>query len=521
MTRLRLFRNLRTAAYMLVFGVLIAGAGALWWANHTGMPAAWRAAIEREFAKQGIHITIGSLSYIPLKGIVASDVSVFLDQSHKTELSRLDRIILEVDKAKLARGEKRLTKVQISDASLRLPIQPGNPETEILQINGFTGTLLMPGGRLMELRDAHGTVAGIEMTLGARLLKFLDTGAPRDDKSNNESRLKLISHILREFKNWHFDKNHPPALRVFIEGDLSNSASFVARVALQAQSVEKNGHSIDEVTAEGNLAGSLCSLSTLRATDARGVLDSRVDYDVSSREGRFDFTSTLDVPQLIKAWFGLPVPQEITFGGGQLLEAAGDFMLDEDGVPQVNMIGHARCEAVTLRGLVFDAIEGTFSLRDKDVYLRDVRITRADGAATGKMLIRWPLVQLSVNTTLPIAVYRPFFTGHTLESVLNDFGARANATVDLGLEGGFDATDATSWALIGHGRLENVTYRGVAVDSAQCNMSLNHRELDFTKGIVVFNYRDYPLRKAFGGPSAGTINAGRVRRLSAADNHDS
>ena len=511
MTRLHLLRNLRSAVYLLLLGAAVTVVATLWWANHTGLPVAWRGAIERELAKQGMHLTIGSLSYMPFKGIVASEVRVFSDARHAVLLSQLERILITVDKAKLARGEWRLTRIQISDSSLRLPIQPGNPDTGILEISGLTGTLLMPGDRLLELRDAHGTVAGIEMTLGARLLKYRDTGAPAQVDPNREARLQLFSQILAEFKNWHFDPAHPPALRVFVEGDLSDSASLVARMALKATAVEKNHHVIDEVTAEGNLSGSLVTLSAVRARDARGHLEGRVDYDMDSRAGSFDGSSSLNMPQLLESWLGLPALQDITFGGGQVLEAEGEFKLGADGAPQVRMTGHARCEAVALRGVAFDLIEGAFSWRDGEAYLRDLHCVRPDGAASGKIMIQGPLVRLALTTTLPIAVYRPFFVGQPLQPVLNDFAARANAALEVTLEGGFDATDKDSWALTGRGHLKNHSYRGVPVDSAQCKMSLSSRALDFSDGTVVFNYQDYPLRKAFAGPASGTVHAGRVR----------
>jgi len=511
MTRLRLFRNLRSAAYLLVLAGGIGVMVLLWWANHTGLPATWRAAIEREFAKNGIHVTIGSLSYIPFKGIIASEVRVFADRDHAVVLSQLERILIELDKAKLARGEARLTRIQISDTSLRLPIEPGNPATETLEITGLTGTLLLPGGRLLELRDAHGRVAGIEMTLGARMLKYRDTGAPAQADPNKEARLRLVSNILRELRSWHFDQANPPSLRMFIEGDLSDAPSIVARMTLQAKGVEKNGHVINEVTAEGNLSGSLITLNSVRARDSRGIFAGRVDYDVSGREGHFDGTSSLNVPQLLKSWLGLPALQDISFGGGQSVEAEGDFTVDKDGVAQVRMTGHARCEGAVLYGMPFDVIEGSFCWRDGEAYLRDLRLVRPDGQASGKIMIQGPLVRLALKTTLPIRVYRPFFVDQPLEQVLNDFGERANAAIDVVLEGGFDARDKQSWALTGGGRVCNITYRGVPVDSAECKMSLNSHELDFSKGTVVFNYQDYPLRKAFAGPASGTIHAGRVR----------
>jgi hypothetical protein len=138
-------------------------------------------------------------------------------------------------------------------------------------------------------------------------------------------------------------------------------------------------------------------------------------------------------------------------------------------------------------------------------------LTRPDGYAHGKAMIQWPLIRLALETTLPIPVYRPFSTGQSLENVLNDFSERKGAEVKLTLEGGFDTTDPSSWAFAGGGKVKNVNYRGVPVNSAECQLSLSHHELDFFDGTVVFNYQNYALREAFNGPKQGTVKVGRIR----------
>jgi hypothetical protein len=47
MYRLHLTRNLRTLAFLLILSAVLGGIGILWWANSTGLPGPWRAAIER------------------------------------------------------------------------------------------------------------------------------------------------------------------------------------------------------------------------------------------------------------------------------------------------------------------------------------------------------------------------------------------------------------------------------------------------------------------------------------------
>ncbi len=511
MTRLHLFRNLRTLAYLLVVGGLVAGIGFLWWANRTGLPAAWRAGIERELAKQGIHATLGSLTFNPFLGIIAKEVTLFSDPEHTRVFCQIERLLIDVDKTKITRGIVNLTKIQVNDANLSLRIAPQHAPAEILTITGLHGTLLMPGGRLLEIRDARATVAGFELALSGRLLKFRPTGGPAQADPNQEGRLLAICQILKELRNWQFDQAAPPSLRCFVDGDLSDWSTIVARLALKAKGVEKNGHLLDQIAVDGHLTGSLFTLTDVRASDAHGVFQGRVDYDVFGREGRFDLSSAVNLPRLLESWFGVPLVDAVVFGGGQRVEAEGEFKLKNDGPPQVRMTGHVQCAEVRLRGVPFDTLEGAFSWRNDALYLRDLLLARADGRASGKAMIQWPVVRMELKTNLPIPVYRPFFVGQPLEPVLHDFGELPKAAVQVALEGGFDASDKESWAFTGNARVDHVTYKGVPVEMAKCDLCLSHRELDFANGTAVFNFQDYPLRKAYSGPVSGTIEAQRIR----------
>ncbi|MEY3896639.1 MAG: hypothetical protein RLZZ214_2159, partial [Verrucomicrobiota bacterium] len=67
------------------------------------------------------------------------------------------------------------------------------------------------------------------------------------------------------------------------------------------------------------------------------------------------------------------------------------------------------------------------------------------------------------------------------------------------------------WAYTGSGTVKNLDYKGVPVNSAGCKFSLNHHELDFYEGTVVFNYSKYILHKTFNGAAEGTAKVGRIR----------
>ncbi len=512
MYRFHLARNLRSFFFLLIVSAVLGACGLLWWANRTGLPEAWRAVIEREISKQGAYVKIGGLSYLPLRGVVASDIRVFSDAGHSHELSRLERIVLDFDKIKLARGKIHLTKLELKDARLTLPVDPKDPHSEVLEITGANGSIFMPGNRRLEVRDAVGKIAGIEVRLDAQMIGYQQEGKNPPDDTNEGKRRALIAQIINELKLWSFDQNHPPTVQIHVEGDANERTSIIAKVALRAGVVEKNGHVLKEVSAEAEMAGDLLTVSSLHAIDAGGAFDGHIDYDIDAREGRFDASSSLEVPALLHAWIGLPAVEAVEFNGRQTLEAEGEFRVDEKNIPSIRVTGHARCEAVKLRGMPFNVVESSFSWRDNQLFLRDLHLVRPDGEAHGKALIQLPQVRFEIFTTLPVPVYKPFFTEpHPMVAVLNDFTERKGAAVNVHLDGGFDTVDKTAWSFTGSGWGQNINYRGVPVNHADCKFSLNHHELDFHDGTVVFNYDNYALKEAFDGPRQGTAKIGRIR----------
>lgn len=511
MFRFHLTRNLRSLAFLLTFAAMIAAMVGLWWANHTGLPGPWRATIEQEAAKQGAFIKIGSLSYIPFRGVVATDVRIYSEPLHIREISRLEAVVLDFDKTKLARGDFHLNKIELDRAKMVLPVDPDNPDSEILNVSDASGALFMPGDRRLEIRDAHGKIAGIEVALNARLIGYQSDGRSQSEDSNLGKRRELLARVISELEKWSFDENQAPVIDITIEGDVNSRSSINATVSLEVKNMEKNGHRLDDISAKADMAGDILTISSLRAADRRGSFQGHIDYNLLAKEGRFDLVSSLEIPSLLTGWLGLPEMTGIQVTGRQEIRTEGEFQLDGSNKPRIQATGHARCESVKLKTVPFDAVELSFSWRENRTYLRDLQLIRADGKAAGKAMIEWPLVRLELHTTLPLPVYRPFFVGQPLEKVLNDFTEGQNASVDVSLEGGFDVTNRYSWAYTGSGEIKGVAYRGVPVNSAGCKFSVNHRELDFHDGTVVFDYSKYSLHKAFNSEAEGTAKVGRIR----------
>ena len=512
MTRFRLFQNLRTALMLLLAAGVIALGVALWWANKTGLPESWRAMIEGELEKQGLHVSIARLSYQPLRGVVAEEIRVFSDGSHQHQVSRMERVVLDIDKTRLARGEVKITRFELVDGRLDLPVDSENPDSEVLEATHVNAVISMPGGRILEIRDARGEVEGIDITLTARLLGYRPTlGNPDANDPGAKSRMELLRRCLVASREWNYDENEKPKVNVVIDGDLSDPATLHGRLRLTAPNVEKNGYVLNRISADAEWNGTLITMTSFKAFDKLGNLDARMDFDANSREGRFGATSTLDATQLMKSWFAVPEIKEMSFSGEQRLEGSGEFKLVDNGPPQVKITGMAACRELKLRGVPFDSIETAFAWNSGSLYLRDLTLNRSDGNARGKMLIEDRYVRFAIHTNLPLDVGRPFFVDQPFGMVLKDFGDNERTREETELEFAFDLDEPKSWICTGHARLDHGTYRGIPVVTARTDFTLNHHELDFRNGSAEFDYQAYSLQRAHDGAKSGPVKVKRVR----------
>lgn len=511
MFRIHLVRNLRTAVWLVLVALIPLCGFGLYWANSTGLPDDWRKAIEQEISKHGAHVEVESLTYIPLRGFVARDVRIYAEPERTHEISRLEQVDLVLDYAKLAGGEFRIRKAELRNARLSLPVDPKEPSGASLDFSGMYGTITISEGNVIEIREGRGEVGGIGITVAASLRGSDPSHRPKDDERNDGRRREMIARIMAELKHWDFGTGSKPKVHVEINGNLKDKGSIKAEFRIEAESVEKRQYMLRDVSARGTMVGYLLTLSSFSAHDARGTVTGHADYRMLSREGRFDIESSIDIPRLLRSWLDAPIGVDLLIGGRQRVQAAGDFDLSEQSKPAVNLTGHAVCDSIMFRGVSFDSLETWFSWQNGSLFLRDLKLTRPDGTAEAKLLIEGTSARLALHSTLPAPLYKPFFTGLPLEIVIGNFSENKDPFTEVFLEGSFDLKDRHAWKYSGHGNVRNLSYKGVPVKAANCSFKLNRNELDFHEGSVTFDYTDYPMRKAHGGPQQGTATIGRIR----------
>ncbi len=511
MFRLNIIHNLRTAVWLFFVALIPLTLLGLYWANKNGLPSTWRTAIEQEISERGIHVEIGSLSYIPLKGFVASKVRVYAEEERIHEISKLERVQLVLDYASLANGKFRLRKIEFRNAELSIAVNPNEPTGEALEFSEIYGTVLIPNEKFIEIRNTRGKVGGIDVTMNARFQTKNQSNSSKNDFKNNGKRRELIAVILRELDRWEFDPEGPPKVQIDLEGHISKKESLKGQFYVQAPSIEKNNYRLSNITGNGNLSLNLITISAFSAEDSRGTITGNADYLITNEEGRFNIESTIDITRLLDAWFATPFQIDLLSGGSQKLSFNGDFDLSNSVKPDINLTGHSIFESIMFRENSFDTLETWFSYQDEKLFLRDIKITRPDGHAVGKLLKEGNIVRLKLNSTLPVGLYKPFFKGKPLENIIGDFSENSKALCEISIEGSFDTKNKTAWEFTGSGNLTNMAYRGIPFHSATCSFGLNTNELDFYDGKLDFDYTNYDLRKSFDGPTSGKASIERIR----------
>lgn len=511
MFRLRLFRNLHSALWLLFVAAIPFGFISLCWANKTGLPEHWREALEMEISKHGAHVEIGALTYIPLRGFLAWNVRIYAEKERTHEISRLERASLVLDNARLAAGEFRLRKIELRNARLLLPVDPKNPSGESLDFTGINGTIHMPDDRTIRTRDARATVGGIALTLSANILGKDPSKRGPDDDKNEGRRRELIARIIRELRQWDFGTGDQPTARVDLTGDLTDKKTIRADFIVRAPSIQKKQYRLRDCEARGSLADRLLSIDSLAATDTHGKLSGRADYLLTSRTGRFETTSSINIPHLLRAWLDTPFNLDLISGGTPQISAEGDFSLPEDAPASIRLTGHALSSSIKFRGISFESLDTLFSWQDGKLFLPDLTLTRRDGTARAKALVTGEKLHLAIHSTLPATLYGPFFSGQPLANTIASFTGDSNPSTEIKLVGTSGLGEDHTWAYSGSGTFKNFSYKGVPLKSATCSFDLDNSALDFHTGKVVFDYTGYDLHQTFGGPSTGTATFERAR----------
>lgn len=510
--RIRIIHRLRTAVALLGFLAIVAAIGGLLWANHTGLPESWRTKIEQELSNRGLHAEIESLRIRPLQGIEARGVLVFADEARSRTLARLQSLQLDIDRTKLSRGEVKIDRIDLSGARISIAADPKDPTSKVLDIEEAEGRLILHEGRRFEIQGASGMIGGIRVELDCDLLNYRPNPdpTPEEIEQGRLQRIATINGINETLEQWGPESPTPPLVRIRSTGDLDESETVRTHIELAGTKLRSRSLEIPNIVARAELRGPALVVHHLEVRTEDGGLIGNMEFDLWKHEGRFELRSSLD-PATILTDLELPLPERMAgFGKPPVIEARGTVSKeDENWKPQV--IGRVEMVQPSFAHLTVDQFNTSFSWDGNQLFLEDAFLKDGGHQLTGRAFITSEEVRYQARTDLPVEFWQNTIRLKKLGKVLADFGGGTDSTVSGDFNGVANLVDRTKWTFNGEVTATDISFRGVPVKRARATLDLSHPSLDFTNGEVTFDYRDYAMRKKYGGPMAGQIEVDRVR----------
>jgi len=434
---LKFFRNLRTSFYILVPLLCLAAIATLLWLNYTGLPQSWRLAMEAELSKKGIEASISKLRYIPLRGVEATTVDIFTDPTRSKKLAHFGRLVFDLEKSKALQGKINLTHIELHDADLSIPVDPGNIDAGVLYVSGLEGKILMSGGRKFEIVRAQGLIGGIRLNIDGVILGYRFSPGAQEEEDNSSIYRRFIKQFLQEIDHWQLDATHPPQLVINMDADAMKLSALKARFVFDCPTISRNETTLSMIHAEGHVVNSLISINLLEANDQRGKISTSIEYDLNSRSGQFNAHSSADLVTLAHAFTGKKNLADFALTEVPRVHTTGQFQLPQDAPALLSCQGNIACQNVLFRGSPITSVETEFSYDNGDYFLRNLQVRHVGGLLSGKALMKEGALRIQIGGDVPLAMARPYYREHRLAAAIDRLQEQginsltANAEINL------------------------------------------------------------------------------------------
>lgn len=454
--RLKFFRNLKTTLYVSVILLVLTVVSALLYWNATGMPKAWSQALEKELSKHGIEATIKKLRYVPLRGIEATEVEVFVDETRSKRLAYLERLVFDLDKTKAMRGIIRLTHIDLLNAELRLPVDPDQPEGDVINISNLNGQILLSKSRKFEIRQGKGLIDGIQLTVDAVILGFRPMPTYQAAEPSGGLHRKFLREFVKEINQWQLDPEHPPELTLKVEADATKWAALKCQFDFSCAAARRGKIQLKDVHASGNVIHSLVSIHELEGSDSRGKIRCALDYDLSTRTGNFDVDSTLDVLRWIDDLAGRRWLDDLTLTEAPDVRVRGHFAVPQDKPLMLSMQGRMAANKVLFRGNALSSVSSDFSYRDGDFYFRQMSFKHSGGEMRGHLLQKNGNLGIHLEGDVPLTFARPFYRDSAMGKAIENIETQGEPKISARIDAHWQKRDSYV--------MEHVTVRDISID---------------------------------------------------------
>jgi hypothetical protein len=500
---LRWLRHFKAATALTLTLAVVSLGLIFYWLNSHGFEGRWSQRIADELARRGIHADFESVRFSPTKGVIATNLKIFTDESRRTVTAKIPDLRLDVDRGKAFRGQLQIRRVYLENAELTIPVTADTP----LQIDNLTGRLSVDRHDRLIIESTEGTFKGMNIQTNIALDNFdpdkLREGAGPDESSKRW--VNFTEDLLRELDSWSFPDHSPPSLQLAVKGSFNRTAAIRTSISLSAPNLMRGRYRMQDVRLSGELGNRSLSVEELSFTDGVGKFSLQAHYDLEDKTGGYEGTSSIQIVDLLREGLEDDSLSEFSPEVAPQIRARGKFTLQK-GTMDLSAIGSLSCKSFHFLGIPFESINTDFSWKNGDIYLRDLVVNHESGALAGEVKVKNDLVQYRTQTSLPLSVYRPFIGEQSgLERVLTESEFDDDSKILIDAHGSVWRKNLSDWDATGEFTLENFRHNGVPVKLATAGFSMSPLDYIFDDLKAVFDYRGNTEEISAERPGTGTV----------------
>lgn len=468
-------RSRRRLRWLAVFLLLVFLGGAFVGGRYVyfkGFTKKWRGFVFEQFRSRGIEVEFEKLTLDPFQGMLARRVKIYDGPQRTAILARIDKLVLDINYAKLLRGKPFLEAVDLTDANLAIPIDPSDASGKKARINNLNARVLFPPGQVY-ISHASASIYELELQLKGRLANpqaFQLAPAP---PGGNEKRTLALTRLLDALEKVRAT-GEPPRLILNVAGDLAQRETVAADVTLAAPQFEIRGYRVERLRAALRYDRERLVLSRLSAVDRLGRLDARGSYDFATHRAEMNLQCGLDLPELFDALKVTDRLEEIALLGPASLTLAATARFE--GEPTFLLTGRVHLGAFRVQAVQFENFGTSFSWDGRRWYLRGSQLRHKTGEVAASGLQTDRFVGRLESSLDPTALL-PFTSGKTRE-FLGEW--KFLRTPDLLLRFSGPSIDPAEMVVDGSLRLGRTLFRGQSMQAASATLRVENRAATYS-----------------------------------------
>lgn len=473
---------MRTLKPWLILGMLallIGGAWAGFRSLNAAISEAARQRIIDELAREGLRAEIGRLTLDPFGGLLVQKVRLYGGLRQEDLLASFNGLKLDVDIARFLHNEQFINTIELDQAHLSLPLDPGDPKSSSLRFIGIDANVVASGDKI-EIREARADFYGIDVRVSGSILR------PRDKMRRLtwervldflRSHREFTARLLRELHRLHYDGAAPPTLSLQVQGDLDHPESLRLSASFHGENIRYGIYRahLAHIEADWFRGGLQCR--NVRLRDRAGELLGEARWQRDSPEVHFQLVSTADLPSLARALQQWPELREVVFywPSRYIVQAEGKYRIDHsgEGLP-LQATGHLECGRFNTRGIVFDGVQGDFFVDGRDFHVRDFRLDHHSGSVSGRVLRQDGAWRYHAHLRMDPSVLSPFLPDGAPRGWLERFRLGDGAAFAADVRGEGTEGQTQSWKHAGEVRAGHLRYGDYQVRNLEA--ALRHEQ---------------------------------------------